>query len=281
MISTSHCARARLLCTALLILLCSALTAALPGRAAAALASLSWTAPASYVDGAPLTRLTGYKIHLGTSPGRYSQQIDVGNVTSYTISGLDTGTSYYFAVSAYDEAGNASGLSNEASKTFPASYTLTAGAGPGGNINPPSTTLQAGDHLTFYVTPSSGYQIADVMVDNVTVGAVGEYTFSNISNNHTISATFTPTPLVKLIGNRQGTFPLIQDSYDAVPDGAAATALVRAHDFIENLELDRNVMFTLNGGFDASFADNPDTSVLDGALTIGRGTLVADNLVIR
>jgi hypothetical protein len=51
------------------------------------------------------------------SSGTYSDVVDAGMTTSYTISGLAPGT-YYFAVRAYDASGNESGYSNEASKTI-------------------------------------------------------------------------------------------------------------------------------------------------------------------
>ena len=40
----------------------------------------------------------GYVIRYGTSPGNYTQSIDVGNVTSYAINTLTTGVRYYFTV---------------------------------------------------------------------------------------------------------------------------------------------------------------------------------------
>jgi hypothetical protein len=44
--------------------------------------------------------------------------VDVRNVTSYNLSNLAIGTTYYFAVSAYDTAGADSALSNEVSKSI-------------------------------------------------------------------------------------------------------------------------------------------------------------------
>jgi hypothetical protein len=61
--------------------------------------------------------LAGYKVYVGTASGAYSVAIDVSNVTSYTVTGLQAGTQYYFAVTAYDSGGNQSGFSNEVSTT--------------------------------------------------------------------------------------------------------------------------------------------------------------------
>ena len=44
---------------------------------------------------------------------------------------------------------------------------------------------------TFTIAASTGYTIANVLVDGASVGAVSSYTFSNVTAAHTISATFT------------------------------------------------------------------------------------------
>jgi hypothetical protein len=79
---------------------------------------LTWEAPTTVSDGTPLTDLAGYKIYYGTSSGNYTEVIDAGNVTTYTVGSLPPGT-YYFAVTAYNGSGNESDYSNEASKTIP------------------------------------------------------------------------------------------------------------------------------------------------------------------
>jgi hypothetical protein len=70
-------------------------------------------------------------------------------------------------------------------------YTITASAGPGGDINPSgSMAVSAGTDLSLSISANSGYQIADIKVDNSSVGVRSTYRFSNITSNHTISATF-------------------------------------------------------------------------------------------
>ncbi len=61
------------------------------------------------------TDLAGYILYQGITEGSYETPIDVGNVTSYTVSDLEPGMTYYFAVTAYDTGGNESGPSNEVS----------------------------------------------------------------------------------------------------------------------------------------------------------------------
>ena len=60
---------------------------------------------------------TGFILMYGEAPGSYSQQVDVGNTTSYTLNSLSDGTTYYFAVRAYDATGATSDPSAEVSAT--------------------------------------------------------------------------------------------------------------------------------------------------------------------
>ncbi|MFO0754221.1 MAG: hypothetical protein U0411_12970 [Thermodesulfovibrionales bacterium] len=72
------------------------------------------------------------------------------------------------------------------------SYTIAASAGTGGSISPSgSVSVGSGASKSFTITPSAGYQIADVKVDGSSVGAVSSYTFTNVTANRSISASFS------------------------------------------------------------------------------------------
>jgi hypothetical protein len=64
--------------------------------------------------------LAGYKVYRATASGAYGAPIAAipGNTTSYTVTGLQFNTTYYFVVTAYDIAGNESAYSNEVSKSI-------------------------------------------------------------------------------------------------------------------------------------------------------------------
>jgi chitodextrinase len=83
---------------------------------AANTATLQW-------DAVNFPTLSGYRVYVGTSSGTYQQApgsgINVGNVTTYTVTGLGAGTRYYFAVTAFDGSNNESGYSNEVFKDVP------------------------------------------------------------------------------------------------------------------------------------------------------------------
>lgn len=74
-----------------------------------------------------------------------------------------------------------------------ATYTITPTAGTGGTISPASVRVNHGASQTFSITPNSGYKVADVKINGASIGAVTSYTFSNVTTNQTISATFTTT----------------------------------------------------------------------------------------
>lgn len=92
------------------------------GDLLAANVNIAWVASTS-------PNVGGYIVYYGQSSRydtAYAASFDVGNSTSYLVPSLQAGTTYYFAVSAYDltKAFN-SGYSNEASITVPVEGTET------------------------------------------------------------------------------------------------------------------------------------------------------------
>jgi PKD repeat protein len=74
------------------------ISALIPLRSAsAAEVTLAWEPGVGEID--------GYLLHWGTSSGVYPNSIDVGNVTQYTVTGLQEGVTYYFVIQAYNEYG--------------------------------------------------------------------------------------------------------------------------------------------------------------------------------
>ena len=68
---------------------------------------------------------------------------------------------------------------------------ITATAGANGTISPSGEVeVPKGEDKTFTITPNDGYHIQDVKVDEKSVGAVKEYTFKDVTEPHTIHATF-------------------------------------------------------------------------------------------
>jgi hypothetical protein len=94
-------------------------------RAGSATHSFQVTAPAPTVqaslewDPNSEPELAGYKLHYGLASGSYPNIVDVGNSTTYTLTGLAAGTTYYITATAYNISGLESGFSNEVVFTSP------------------------------------------------------------------------------------------------------------------------------------------------------------------
>jgi len=104
----------------------------------------------------------------------------------------------------------------------PITFTITASSGVGGTITLAGTiTVNYGESKTFTISPTSGYKISNVKVDGKSVGTVSSYTFTNITSDHTISATFekeiTETVIILQIGNSTFTVNSISNTLDSPP----------------------------------------------------------------
>jgi hypothetical protein len=67
---------------------------------------------------------------------------------------------------------------------------ITATAGIGGTISPGTTKLTYGESQDFTIKPNIGYHIKDVKVDTYSQGAITNYSFTNVTDDHTIEALF-------------------------------------------------------------------------------------------
>ncbi len=76
----------------------------------------------------------------------------------------------------------------------PNMFTITATPGSNGSITPGNVSVAQGSGKSFTIAASSGYEIADVVVDGVSIGAVSYYTFNDIAADHTIEAIFAVVP---------------------------------------------------------------------------------------
>ena len=91
----------------ILLLLAGALA---PASADSARVTLAW-------DPSPSPLIAGYRLYEGAGSGAYTNVLDVGAATTVTVSNLVAGTTYFFAVSAYDFVGLESALSAEVTYT--------------------------------------------------------------------------------------------------------------------------------------------------------------------
>jgi hypothetical protein len=117
--------------------------------------------------------LAGYRVHYGTSSRSYQYSTDVKNSTSCNISGLNSGTTYYFAVTAYDTHQNESRYSDEVDYYVPADSGSTADPIPA----------------------------TDPIVDNGDAGSssLGRWKVSSGKNPHGGSSLYSQTPATEYV----------------------------------------------------------------------------------
>ncbi|MDH3973937.1 MAG: RHS domain-containing protein [Deltaproteobacteria bacterium] len=101
-------------------------------------ADLAGTGVSLYWNSNTEADFAGYKIYYGTLSGSYEVALDVGSSISYELSGLQSCTNYYIAISAYDLAGNESSLSPEA---------VVNSGNPGNPTAPTGLSVSAGNGL--------------------------------------------------------------------------------------------------------------------------------------
>src|SRR5262245_30126631 len=81
--------------------------------------TLGWNPTLTHTDGTAATDLVGYHLYYWQGSTGTPQSVDVGNTTTYTLTGLVAGATYSFAVAAYDTSGRESGDSNTLTATIP------------------------------------------------------------------------------------------------------------------------------------------------------------------
>ncbi len=134
-------------------------------------------------------------------------------------SGACTGTSSSCSVTINSNVSVAASFTLKA-----ATYTITSTAGANGSISPQgNVTVNAGGSQTFAITPNNGYKVAEVVVDDASVGAPISYTFNHLTSNHRIAATFNllPANQYSLAVNKAGSG---NGSVDQNPSGNAFSA---------------------------------------------------------
>jgi hypothetical protein len=202
---------------------------------------LSWQA-VSYPN------LAGYKLHYSHSSSTYEFVVDIGNQTTHTLTGLEQGQTYYFAVTAYDAFLNESSISQELSYQVPRVGQL---------IYTPNPNFHGLDSFTYLAIDSGDASVlgtaqvtvlpmndAPVAV-NDTVGTAEDtaVTTGNVLANDTdveagrlwVSG-ITPAAHGTVVYNGDGTFTYTPQTHFNGPDsftytvtdseGLAATALV-------------------------------------------------------
>src|ERR1041385_5514559 len=73
----------------------------------------------------------------------------------------------------------------------PVNHTISTDTSTNGTFNPTGPIAVAvGQSQTFAITADSGYKVGDVFIDGSSIGATISYTFTNVTSNHLIGASF-------------------------------------------------------------------------------------------
>jgi peptidoglycan/xylan/chitin deacetylase (PgdA/CDA1 family) len=71
-------------------------------------------------------------------------------------------------------------------------HTITASAGTGGSVSPSgAVSVTDGASQSFTFAPDQGYSFASLMIDGSSIATTSQFTFSNVTTDHTIAATFS------------------------------------------------------------------------------------------
>ena len=146
-----------------------------------------------------VTGFTSGDVTIGGTAGGTKTVTVTGSGTTYNVavSGMTSAGTVIASIAAgvaSDAAGNANAASTSDDNTVTLqAYTITAAAGYNGTITPSgATTVLSGGSQIYTITPNSGYAVAEVKVDgqSATLDGNSQYTFSSVSDDHTIAVTF-------------------------------------------------------------------------------------------
>lgn len=104
---------------------------------------------------------------------------------------------------------------------------------PNGTISPNETNYDFGSDVTFSFVPKSEYYLDSVWIDDVNVGKVNTYTFTNLQSNHTIYVSFKiNTYTIQISSDDNGSLECSQ-SLDIVNSGDSRIFKIRPKDGYE------------------------------------------------
>jgi|GEM_PF-2422965 len=154
----------------------------------------TYTMTAEATEGGTITPADAQTVNYGTD---FTYEINANEgwyIASTVIDGVTTTYTQDDALVTLTVPYTAINADHSVSVTFAQfMYTITATAGEHGTVND-ATSVNAevayGTNYTLNFTPADNYQVADVIVDGQSVGAVDSYQFINITANHTVEVSF-------------------------------------------------------------------------------------------
>ena len=243
----------------------------------------------------PETNIAGYRLRYGTTSGVYPYTVDAGQNLTATATGLDGGTTYYFALVAYNTTGQTSPLSSELSVVTPGNpnaapvadaLTLSTSEDTDAAATLSGSDADA-DPLTYIIVSNPGKGTLIGTAPNLTyrpnANANGSDSFTykvsdGIVSSATVTASITITPVVDAPIANSSSVTTNEDSNVAIalsasdPDGSALTYTLLSSPAKGSLSgTPPNLTFT--PGANANGSDSFTFKVNDGSSDSGIATV--------
>jgi hypothetical protein len=147
-------------------------------------------------DPSPSPTVTGYMLYYSADGTNFDSQMDAGTNTTWTVTGLEPGSTNYFEVVAYDANNKESPPSNQIEYTVPnAAQTVTVLANPAtaGGVTG-GGSFAAGSSVTVTATANDGYTFANWTENGTVQSTSPSYSFT-LATNCNLIANFTADPV--------------------------------------------------------------------------------------
>jgi hypothetical protein len=132
--------------------------------------------------------------------------------------------------------------------------------------------------LNMLIAPNSGWFLENAVRINETGQIVGTGRYKGSYRGFLLN----PGTACALPVNNSGAstyYRVIQTAYNEASSGQ--TLQIQGLDFAENVNLNKNIIVKLSGGYDCNYSGNPGFSTVNGSLTISGATVKIANLIIR
>jgi YD repeat-containing protein len=210
--------------------------------------------------------------------------ITTTTVKNEMVTGFALSTTYHYRVKAVSSAGTTYG--NDIAFTTPSGIApIIKASPPGGAYNGPvSVTLTLADAFILYSTDgTTPTQLYSVPIDITATTTLKAYALTSTGPSDLMTETYTINNSVLPVMIDGATPHYVASILDAFKNAVNGTLIkVHAALFTENLLLNTvGAKVTLKGGYEPTFTTQTGVTTVKGTLTVGKGGLVVDRVVIR
>ncbi len=219
--------------------------------------------------------------------------LDSGDYTvcssPFTFAGLNDG-SHTFTVRSKDPAANVTPVPAsytwEIKSTYHSLDVLFKGSGTGSVHSVPVGISCINNPCGYIFSPTTtAILTATASTDSKFSGWAGACTnliggcSLSIDLDRNVTATFTLAQAVRLLTAPPVYFDSIQAAFSAATGNV--TIQGRGAVLTEDLTLSKAYVYTFKGGFDGGFSSQSGVTMIQGKLTVGKGSMVVDRLIVR